>query len=275
MLCQDIALPLPAGMFGLMADSRHHHDRLPLPKRALLVEERPTEARSPQPRRWPALAAAGALHLTVAAALLLWTTEATPPQLEQMVVELVQEAPEPPPLVLPEPTPPPMVTEVSPPEVAEAPPPEPEPEALPALKPEPPPPPKPKVARAPKPAPAPVQPAAAPIAPAPVQQATVTTAPPAPAYVPPTSSAAYLNNPKPAYPRLARQRGMQGVVLLSVRVDAEGRPLDVDLKQSSGFSVLDGAARDAVAGWRFVPASRGGKPIEASVEVPVRFSLEG
>lgn len=93
-------------------------------------------------------------------------------------------------------------------------------------------------------------------------------------YVPPSSNAAYLSNPKPAYPSLAQKRGWEGIVTLSVAVDESGQPLDVQIKSSSGYSVLDRCAVEAVQRWRFVPARRGGRNVAANVEVPIRFGLE-
>jgi protein TonB len=66
---------------------------------------------------------------------------------------------------------------------------------------------------------------------------------------------------------------MQGRVLLEVRVSAEGLPLSVALRSSSGFDLLDQAAAEAVRKWRFVPARRGGRAVEALVEIPIRFVL--
>jgi protein TonB len=65
----------------------------------------------------------------------------------------------------------------------------------------------------------------------------------------------------------------QGLVLLSVEVGADGRPQDVSLKHSSGFSALDQAAIQAVRRWSFEPARVAGMTIASRVDVPVRFSL--
>lgn len=92
-------------------------------------------------------------------------------------------------------------------------------------------------------------------------------------YLPPRGDAAYLHNPRPAYPRQARQQRMQGRVLLEVQVSAEGDPVRVALRSSSGFALLDQAATEAVSRWRFVPAHRAGRAVEALVEVPIRFAL--
>lgn len=83
----------------------------------------------------------------------------------------------------------------------------------------------------------------------------------------------YLKNPKPVYPNASRRLGEEGKVVLRVRVSADGWPLSVDIKQSSGFSRLDEAAKMAVGQWRFVPARQGSDAIESSVLVPLNFAL--
>jgi len=92
-------------------------------------------------------------------------------------------------------------------------------------------------------------------------------------YVPPRSDASYLSNPKPFYPRAARRRGMQGMVVLEVEVNIDGLPEKVEIEMSSGFTLLDLAAVETVRRWRFVPAQRNGMAVVASVDVPVRFVL--
>lgn len=86
--------------------------------------------------------------------------------------------------------------------------------------------------------------------------------------------AAYLQNPKPAYPPLSRRLGEQGNIFLAVHVTADGRPEIVSLKQSSGFTRLDNAALESVRRWRFLPARQGEQLIAAWVQVPVQFILE-
>ncbi|MBF0367874.1 MAG: energy transducer TonB [Magnetococcales bacterium] len=110
-------------------------------------------------------------------------------------------------------------------------------------------------------------------APPAVMEKPVSAVKPAETYTPPSSRAGYLNNPKPLYPKLARRRGMEGQVLLTVEVDERGEPLQVKVKQGSGHAILDRSALKAVKKWRFVPARRGQMAIRASVEIPIRFSL--
>lgn len=89
------------------------------------------------------------------------------------------------------------------------------------------------------------------------------------------SDVAGLNNPKPAYPLAARRRGMQGRVLVSAHVRSDGACAEVRLHRSSGHSLLDQSALEAVRHWRFLPARRAGTAIDSWVEVPVSFRLEG
>lgn len=89
----------------------------------------------------------------------------------------------------------------------------------------------------------------------------------------PLFSANYLNNPPPVYPKSARNRNLQGLVMLEVLVSEKGEAKRVNVEKSSGFGVLDNAALSAVQQWKFVPAHRGSEIVEARVLVPVEFKL--
>jgi protein TonB len=81
-------------------------------------------------------------------------------------------------------------------------------------------------------------------------------------------------NPKPSYPAEARQRGIEGHVVLRVSVDANGAATTVSVLSSSGHESLDDAALAAVRRWRFVPATRAGVAVAATADVPIQFRLE-
>lgn len=85
---------------------------------------------------------------------------------------------------------------------------------------------------------------------------------------------AALNNPKPPYPLAARRLGVEGRVVLSVHVLADGRCDDVRLARSSGSALLDDSALMTVRRWRFLPATRAGTPVAALVDVPISFRLD-
>jgi protein TonB len=87
-------------------------------------------------------------------------------------------------------------------------------------------------------------------------------------------SAAYLNNPAPEVPYLARQRCQSGRVLLRVLVGANGKPLKVDIETGSGCEAYDRSAQQTVKNqWRFEPAKRGNSAVESEVQVPIRLNL--
>lgn len=98
--------------------------------------------------------------------------------------------------------------------------------------------------------------------------------PPATPVMPPSFSAAYLDNPRPAYPALSRRNRESGVVRLRVQVNAEGRAQEVRIESSSGHQRLDEAALRAVRKWKFVPARRGKESVAAWVIVPIAFRLQ-
>ena len=81
----------------------------------------------------------------------------------------------------------------------------------------------------------------------------------------------YSHCPAPPYPAAAKKEKAGGQVLLLVLVDEAGRPATVNLRRSSGNSILDAAAISGVQRWRFEPASLNGRPVTARVEVPIRF----
>lgn len=95
----------------------------------------------------------------------------------------------------------------------------------------------------------------------------------APAITPPSFNAAYLDNPAPPYPAIARRTGEQGRVLLRVLVSAAGTAESVEVRTTSGSPRLDNAALETVRQWRFVPARQGDRAVAAWVLVPISFML--
>jgi len=85
----------------------------------------------------------------------------------------------------------------------------------------------------------------------------------------------YGDRAEPEYPALAIRRGYQGTTLLRVRVLEDGRVEVVEIKESSGYRILDEAAMKAVRPWRFTPALMAGKPVASWVLVPIAFKLTG
>ncbi len=90
----------------------------------------------------------------------------------------------------------------------------------------------------------------------------------------PYGDAGFLKNPKPPYPAVSRRMGEEGVVVLSVMIEADGTVSDVRVKRSSGFPRLDASALETVRRWQYVPAKRNGFPVAYRYVQPVRFSLD-
>ncbi len=89
----------------------------------------------------------------------------------------------------------------------------------------------------------------------------------------PKFGAAYLFNPAPTYPPLARRLGEEGRALLRVLVTENGKAETVAIESSSGSSRLDQAAMAAVKRWEFVPAKQNRENVSAYVLVPINFAL--
>ena len=83
----------------------------------------------------------------------------------------------------------------------------------------------------------------------------------------------YRENTHPVYPLIARMRGYEGIVLLSVEIFANGRVGRLNIKKSSGYAVLDRSALEAVRTWKFEPAKKADLPLTVTVDIPIRFSL--
>jgi periplasmic protein TonB len=122
---------------------------------------------------------------------------------------------------------------------------------------------------------APVQPAPQPVTATPASSAQPSDTPPAPpVIVLPSSNAAYLNNPPPAYPPLSRRLGEQGRVVVRAYIDIDGTAARAEIRSSSGFERLDQAALQTVMRWRYVPGKRGGQPEGMWFNIPISFVLE-
>ena len=75
--------------------------------------------------------------------------------------------------------------------------------------------------------------------------------------------------PAPLYPEIARQEGQQGLVVLAITVNDSGIITDVQVKESSGYPLLDRAAKDWVKRHWIIPPAGGTRNYEA----PINFRL--
>jgi protein TonB len=77
----------------------------------------------------------------------------------------------------------------------------------------------------------------------------------------------------PRYPIESRRKREQGTVVLQLILGINGTVETIMVSQSSGFSRLDNAARDAVKHWRWKPMLRDGQPIRVQGLVEIPFVL--
>lgn len=77
---------------------------------------------------------------------------------------------------------------------------------------------------------------------------------------------------QPEYPRMARLRRIQGIVILEVTVDRQGNVSNVSVLRSA--EGLGEAAVEAVRRWRYEPTVVNGRPVSVVLTETVRFQLE-
>ncbi|MEO0132228.1 MAG: energy transducer TonB [candidate division WOR-3 bacterium] len=83
-----------------------------------------------------------------------------------------------------------------------------------------------------------------------------------------------VNIPKPNYPELAKQAGIEGDVVVKALVDVDGRIIDVEIQKSSGNSSLDQAALEAARNAVFTPAKQRDQYVRVWVSIPFKFRLK-
>jgi TonB family protein len=76
----------------------------------------------------------------------------------------------------------------------------------------------------------------------------------------------------PAYPKLARDKKLEGEVVLAAIVGEDGRLHDMSVV--SGDPILAQAARQAVAQWRYSPYQLNGKPVSMRTNITVQFKFQ-
>jgi TonB family protein len=82
-------------------------------------------------------------------------------------------------------------------------------------------------------------------------------------------------SPKPDYPPIAKESGMEGQVIVKVLVGSDGKVDEVEVSQSSGFKELDDAASSVAKKWEFTKPTKDGEPARVWVSIPFNFSLTG
>jgi TonB family protein len=77
---------------------------------------------------------------------------------------------------------------------------------------------------------------------------------------------------QPEYSDDGRKARIQGTVVLSIIVNADGTVKFENVTRSLGYG-LDQKAIEAVRKWKFIAGKKDGKPVPVRVEVLVNFSL--
>jgi protein TonB len=83
----------------------------------------------------------------------------------------------------------------------------------------------------------------------------------------------YVKRGQAKYPLEAKKLRQEGTVVLALYINALGRLDKIEIKESSGFPLLDEAAIAAERQSRFRPAYIGNRPAPSKAEVPYRFQL--
>lgn len=76
------------------------------------------------------------------------------------------------------------------------------------------------------------------------------------------------------YPERAKQRGQEGLVTVSLLINAEGRVDKLKILEAVPPGVFDQAVLEGVPGWVFAPAEYQGRPVPVWVTLPLEFKLK-
>lgn len=85
------------------------------------------------------------------------------------------------------------------------------------------------------------------------------------------TSGLLINKVQPIYPKKARRKRIEGVVVMTARISRQG---DItDLQVVSGDPMLAKAAMDAVEQWKYRPYLFNGDAVEVETQILVNFRL--
>lgn len=84
---------------------------------------------------------------------------------------------------------------------------------------------------------------------------------------------AHIGNLQPIYPPILIRREVEGSVTVRVRIDANGRVTAVENVRADDERFFEATRRHALRAWRFLPATRGGRPVESWQQHTVHFRI--
>ena len=83
----------------------------------------------------------------------------------------------------------------------------------------------------------------------------------------------------PVYPKELQRKAVGGVLVYALRIDASGKPLDVELvhpqKPDRVYKLLDAAGRASLEQSTFAPTKVAGEPVECRPMIPITFNIVG
>jgi protein TonB len=85
----------------------------------------------------------------------------------------------------------------------------------------------------------------------------------------------YARDFQPAYPAQGIRLSLEGTATVRILIGIDGRVKAVEPVRASDPMFFDATRRQALAKWRFKPATRGGVPQESWKTMSVRFELSG
>lgn len=75
------------------------------------------------------------------------------------------------------------------------------------------------------------------------------------------------------YPERARQREIEGRVVVSALIGTDGRVKDYRILEASPPGVFEDAVSSSLSSWTFAPAQYNGEPVETWATIPIPFQL--
>ena len=78
---------------------------------------------------------------------------------------------------------------------------------------------------------------------------------------------------KPEYPEIARQAGVEGLVIVDVLVGTNGRVVEAQIDPRINVLMLNQSALEAARQWVFTPAIQKGQPVMVWMKLPFHYTL--
>lgn len=82
-----------------------------------------------------------------------------------------------------------------------------------------------------------------------------------------------VRTPAPEYPNSLRNDKIEGLVVVEIAIDENGRVTDAKVVKSNQ-SRLEPYAVKAVKKWVFKPATKNEVPVPSQISIPIQFSLD-